>query len=324
MISAGCQDTARTEDVPRTENVPQTDDVPNKLGQVTVVAKVPVRIHILAVSLDEECLAVGGNDGKVYLYSLPSGKPLGTLLGPQDETYGDMAVEGLDFSPDGKYLLLGSVTTMWQLWDWQKQKKVREGIADQQADFVVFSNDGKQFATTDKHFQVQLFDTSKGKSLRHLAGPKSWVRDALFTPDGKYLVAAGADGIVFRWTVNSGDLRATPKPNPHENIYGMALSPRGKTLVTIGDKIHLWSMPTLRKEQTFKGDLANGYFAAYTRDGKSLLTAGPAVVLWDANSGKLLDSHKEKEPFWGGLVVTRQHGILAGTKDGRVLRFKVK
>jgi len=82
----------------------------------------------------------------------------------------------------------------------------------------------------------------------------------VFTPDDKALITSNYDGFVEVWDTGSG--RLIDSGHPHETVAGIALSPDGKMLVTVGGKtdsdnapIKLWRVgmrpsdgPALRQQ----------------------------------------------------------------------------
>jgi WD40 repeat protein len=100
--------------------------------------------------------------------------------------------------------------------------------------------------------------------------PGDWVYDAVFTPDGKTLVAAVRDGKLRAYDVESGRVRVVGQAKP--DIEALAMSPDGKSIVSgsgVGELV-LWS-------------LADG-----TK--KVLLDGGPSItgVQFDPNGQRVL------------------------------------
>src|SRR5205823_9980538 len=71
-----------------------------------------------------------------------------------------------------------------------------------------FSPDGRRVALATTQGAV-LWDLESGKSLRP-AGPARQVGAVAFSPDGQWVVAAGADNAAALWEVRSGGLLTLP------------------------------------------------------------------------------------------------------------------
>ncbi|HUS30188.1 MAG TPA: protein kinase [Kofleriaceae bacterium] len=79
-------------------------------------------------------------------------------------------------------------------------------------------------------------------AARHVFRPGDWVFDAMFTPDGRTLVAAVRDGKLRTYDVASGELHVLGQSKA--GIEALAISPDGKTVITGGSvgEITAWSL----------------------------------------------------------------------------------
>ena len=171
-----------------------------------------------------------------------------------------------------------------------KSGKVLVSFADKGNDVkaATFSTDLTWAVTGDEQGVVRIFDLEKKDRIG-----SDWplfdkfpVGDLGLTPDKKYLVAIDQGGLL---KVAEVAKRATIAPaiQAHKaGIRGLLVSPKGDAFITIGAdrEVKSWSLkdPTAPKEsRTWKLPVSvNG--AAYTPDGKSLVTAnadGTAYVL---------------------------------------------
>jgi WD40 repeat protein len=106
------------------------------------------------------------------------------------------------------------------------------------------TKDGRFLATGSSDRKIKLWDAASGLVVREFANPgikgepnqshPGGVYQLRFTPDEKHLVSAGPApknrGYVAVWAVADGKLVAGTDI-PHGPVYGLALSPDGKTLL---------------------------------------------------------------------------------------------
>jgi WD40 repeat protein len=81
-------------------------------------------------------------------------------------------------------------------------------------------------------------------------------------------------------------------PTSHqESVYDLAFSPDGRTLVTVVDRVKLWSLATHQEVSTFDGHQRNIFAALFSPTGNLLVTADyeGSVRLWSAQSFQAID-----------------------------------
>lgn len=159
---------------------------------------------------------------------------------------------------------------------------------------LAYRPDGK-FLALGSHKEVRVVDPSTGKIEFALSGHAEVVRALAFSPDGRYLAAAGGlpgrSGEVKIWDIDKrAELRSI---NGHTDcIYAVAFSPDGKSIATSSyDKlIKLWSLEPSKEIRTLKDHIDAVYALAFTPDGARLLSgaADRTVKVWDVASGRRL------------------------------------
>ena len=227
-------------------------------------------VTAVAFSPDGRLLATGGAD--VRLWNPVTGQPVGTPL----HTPGT-GVAGLTFSSDGKLLAAADTSGDVQLWHVTTRQPAGpplqaspapgaaqaptaplvDGTSGQQ---VAFSADGTLVASGGSDGYARVWDVATGRP----AGPaiavdpyaatrpvstRYGVNAVAFSPAGRLLATAAADGYVRLWDPATGTavgrpmLTAAAPGLGGPDAHALAFSPDGKTLATAGIAVgvQLWS-----------------------------------------------------------------------------------
>jgi len=140
-------------------------------------------------------LLAAGNFGRVGL-SQEQILPVRTL------GFGD--VKSVVFSPDGRYLAVGTFGgSSVQLIDTSSWQVIRtfEGHTDLVRS-VVFSPDGKLLASGSDDKTIRLWDVATGREVRTLDGHPWGVTSVAFSPDGHLLASGSWDGTIKLWDIS--------------------------------------------------------------------------------------------------------------------------
>jgi WD40 repeat protein len=163
--------------------------------------KHPGSVRSLLFSEDGKHLIVSAD--AVHLWDLASKKQLPRFPKEAPALYASC--------PGGKYLLSGSGGLgLWKLATGNRLQLIQqfETSADGSdlvwagAPLLALSPDSRLVATDTSSRRgpgVQLRELLTGKKLGRLSGRQGQVHDLAFSPDGRYLLSAGADGTVLVW-----------------------------------------------------------------------------------------------------------------------------
>jgi WD40 repeat protein len=174
--------------------------------------------------------------------------------------FGGWNILSASFSPDNKYVVSNSdifdAIVLWNISDLnqvaQQNTTARKIIGQGQDRFksVAFSPDGKNVFSCGRHFIV--WDVSDPANITHRQLLTGVREGSVFSPDGT-LVASVSDrddmGKYNSFTIFdvSGSIVHTYKKNEEQlgGITCLAFSPDGKTVISYGDKLVLWDVSDL-------------------------------------------------------------------------------
>jgi WD40 repeat protein len=187
-----------------------TGGPPPRVGQLAIwrdrrlVGGKPMSLHAygnaVAVSRDGSTVAVATDDARVLVVDARTGR-LERTIRPQR---GPVSVTTVAFSPDGT-LASGSWAGIVNLWDPKTGRELGHPtlVAQAPVSAIAFAPDGKTFATSggsSGHTKIWVTSTLQQLGDDFPGGEGSW-GNVGYTPDGRYLLSAYADGSAYRWPV---------------------------------------------------------------------------------------------------------------------------
>jgi serine/threonine protein kinase/WD40 repeat protein len=304
-----------------------------------LLQSVPRKANVLAFSPDNQVLALGNDEGRLELWSVRSGKP----LGPLQES--GLAIESLAFSPDANIcqernpavrligrLAVGDGSATIAIWDLVSRHPIAHCRGSSNSvDSLAFSPDGLLLASAGR-FVAKLWDSFTGQLLLDLEGD-SILTGVSFSPEGNRLAVSSSKGFGAKGRVQIWDLQHGRGIQTLRGLTGqvaqLRFSPNGHLLAAL---THSWQVAVWNIEDgqlRFKRNVPPGWFVGnasleFSPDGTRLAFAGyKDIVLWEARSGEQLHSWAmapsltDKLAFRDGKLVS----LRVETKGGKVPPF---
>lgn len=220
-------------------------------------------------------------DRIVRVWDVATGKELGQF---QTEI-GNFTV--VKFSPDGARILTATMEKTASIWDaitFQRLFQLRGHVASILT--AAFSPDNTRIVTASDDTTAILWDAAAGDVLNIFKGHQGGILTAIFSPDGKSLATGGRDQTVRLWDCSVDNLIALLQSDDNGNIKNVAFSPDGTSILTVGNKAHIWSAEAF-EEVPCLSDHSNLASAVFSVDGTRIIAISTeqSVIVWEARLG---------------------------------------
>ncbi|MGH7171508.1 MAG: hypothetical protein ACRELF_02665, partial [Gemmataceae bacterium] len=264
------------------------------------------KVRALAVSEDEQTLATGDAEGRVRLWTIPTGRLRGQYHSQPN------AIVQLAFAPNNR--TLAAATAEGQVH--QLDASVCH-VPDSLQTFAIldgalaWSPDGETIAAAAYGGTIHLFERRTGSTRSILRCPFQNVFRLAFSPDGRTLaVACCGENILRLWNAVDGRPRCVTAPQLTP-IAIMAFSPDGRLASVDGKTIRFWdaergtALGSMETDQPIQA-------LAFFPDGRSVLTANSTLQVWDAPDNGSSPRKKSSTAGFASTIVR-----LAVSRDGR-------
>lgn len=192
-------------------------------------------------SPDGRRVAAGGYDRAVHVWDVETGAPLHRLTG---HTAG---VRALAFSPDGRVLASGGDDHSVRVWDLDTEQPLPmtdEAYSGVRA--VAFAPSGRELMGATEDGRVLFWDPASGKFLRVLNVPAGYLDDAVYSPDGRYVLTGESWPFFVARLWDASTLEPLRIFAGHTaGVGAVAFSGNGRMIATGADVVRLWDIGDL-------------------------------------------------------------------------------
>ncbi len=262
------------------------------------------------------------HNGDIRVWDPRTGEEFWRIVGPRDL----LGRIGLNFSPDGRFLIASASDGTLNLWNSKTGSLVRRlsnspsAIGD-----AALSPDGSLLAMAVGDSAVLLSSLSSEIPTRRLTGHAAAVNAVAFSADGLRLATASEDRSVKVWDVAAGSLLVSL--NGHvTGVKDVAFSPDGRFVASVGgqyrgtpgSEVFLWEAGKGRLLRKLEGHTGLVNAVAFFPDGTRLATASDdrTIKLWDCKTGDDVFTLRGHTSGVISLAISRDGGqLVSGSID---------
>jgi WD40 repeat protein len=245
----------------------------------------------LAVSPDGKILVSGGDDAKVRLWNVETGKQTSLLEGH------NQIIHSVAISPDGKLILSGGDDAKVIVWDAMTGKEQRQHtpvLAENdpkptRIESVMFTRDGRYHVVVDNlAMRAWIENNNAFVEANRLNGAGLKVLAQM--PEATNVAVAGP--VVVTWKFGLDPKYAELVKVPPAPVLDLAIANKGDVMLTVHDNIDqplvLWDARTGGKIRGFGRKEKTCYSAVFTWDDRFVLTSDHdgIVRMWDVETGE--------------------------------------
>jgi len=280
-------------------------------------------ITCMAISSDGKHVITGGQDNKIKLWEMATGREIRDFKGHTD------VVTSVAFSPDNRQVVSGSRDRTLRTWDVSNGEVVREYTGSESSvTSVVFHPDGTRILSSDQQDFIRVWETLTGKLDKKLVKYGAVFSSIAISADGRTVISGSLDGSVCLWDM---DHRKPVHVFAEANsaVEDIVISKDGNIAATGGRDqiIRIWDIREKKLRYALSGHENAVTALTINPAGDKLISAAwdNTCRIWNVSEGKPIDTIDLNGKSASVLTITPDgKQLVAGMEDKNIRLFSLK
>ncbi len=161
------------------------------------------------------------------------------VYGQTEKVIGKGYVKAIQFSPDGRWLVIGTtaILELYEAGTYQLSRTIEMNV-----EVLEFSPDGTEMLVANRDL-LHRINRATGQMIETVAVGEDRISDLAYSPDGKQIASIDERGVVRLW---GEDQKTTTfrRAHPRRGKYTLLFSPDGRQLIVGAYIVEIWDIPT--------------------------------------------------------------------------------
>lgn len=279
-----------------------------------------LEVNAIAISPDEKKLISGGEDEKIKIWDLTTGK----LLYDIDN---QSPVKALAITHDGKSFMSGDTDQKVKIWDLETQK-LQNTLSEHKGTItsLAISANGKILASGSEDKTIKIWDLKTGKSQRNLKENKTEITSLMITPDNDSVISGSIDGELKKWSLSNGKVLSNDKILAIKTGVSIVIDPERKKLLTsaCNPRIDIRDLKKIDQIERLADPDNNGicHIALnYKQDILAADTIKGKIKLWDLNKNEIKCHLSADESRINDIMFSKSGKLLAFASEDKTIKI---